>query len=308
MFQTAGQVVGDTARESGVTALSLSRVAARQFPKGTTAMTDFVSRAFLPVQSAAAGVTFHPDVLLHGTGNTFSDMVPAILKALLPAAAFVADQPHGTCVPTDMVLLGHAAPDMTPNEITGTFVASLLCGEPLAYAITDQGSAGVFTALRLAEQYAQRRSCDRAVVLAFDQATFPYDPDVAATERLHGDAGVGMLLERDGDGAVQVLQRAGLVHAEAEAVELAVEGLLERLRVHPRASLTVSAGLTASGAFGHSIRVTRRAPLGFPSTSLVAMLARLGPSQLDEPAVLIDYDPVHGQLSVCRIDGPLGAV
>ncbi len=308
MFQTAGRGVGQAARESGVSALSLSRVAAGQFPKGTTAMTDFVSRAFLPVQSAAAGVTFHPDVLLRDTGNTFSDMAPSILKALLPAAAFVGDRPHGTRVPTDMVLLAHAAPDMTPNEITGTFVASLLCGEPLAYAVTDQGSAGVFTALRLAEQYAQRGSCDRAVVLAFDQATFPYDTDVAATERLHGDAGVGLLLERDGDGSVQVLQRAGLMRADGEAVESAVEALLERLRVLPGAALTVNAGLTASGAFVGSTRVTGRAPLGLPSTALVAMLAQRRPSQPDEPTVLVDYDPVHGQLSVCRIDGPVDAV
>jgi hypothetical protein len=123
-------------------------------------------------------------------GHSYGEMARALI-----AATVRPDEP------VDLLVLALAVPDIRPGRATATYLSHLCPGDPLAFAVCDQGAAAGFTALRLAREYARTGACRRALVIAVEQATLHYEPVApvplparhAAVALLCGDAGPARL-------------------------------------------------------------------------------------------------------------------
>lgn len=98
-----------------------------------------------------------------GTRLDYPTMIRAAHRALGEAGA-LAD--------VRVVVLAVAVPDLQHDRLLGGFVTHLFGDVPFAFAVTDQGSAGPFTALRLAHEQLLGTG-GRAVVVALEQCTLP---------------------------------------------------------------------------------------------------------------------------------------
>ncbi|MET8630829.1 hypothetical protein ABZW30_45305 [Kitasatospora sp. NPDC004669] len=108
------------------------------------------------------------------------------------------------------------------------FAELALDGIDTVFAISDQGAAGAFTALRLAANTLPAGSNGRALVLVKDQATVLQGPPIPEDTRPTRDMAVALVLDRDGTlGAPRIRQHAGvstsgivnLLRGEAEEAE-----------------------------------------------------------------------------------------
>ncbi len=83
--------------------------------------------------------------------------------------------------PADALILGFAMPDVWPGRATATFLSHVCAGDPMAFAVCDQGCAAGFTALRLARDCAVRSGWRRIVVAVAEQTRLDYDPPATAS-------------------------------------------------------------------------------------------------------------------------------
>ena len=113
-------------------------------------------------------------------GQSYGEMAESLLGELLPAGE-----------EAGLLILAHAVPDILPGRATATYLSHVCPGRPLAFAVSDQGTAGAFTALRLAREYARTGDVARAVILIVEQASLPYDTGTGSVPALH--AGVALL-------------------------------------------------------------------------------------------------------------------
>ncbi|GHJ48865.1 hypothetical protein Cs7R123_62070 [Catellatospora sp. TT07R-123] len=131
---------------------------------------------------------------LSGNRNSFSRMCAAVLARLCPQ-----DVP-------DVVLVAHAAHDCDLSTSIAGYLQQRLPGDPLVFAVSDQGATTGFAALTLAQALYDTGGGTRIAVVLLDQATFPYtDPLLAGLDRRQ-DHAVGLLLAPDGDVAVTGLR------------------------------------------------------------------------------------------------------
>jgi hypothetical protein len=198
-------------------------------------------------------------------GTTYAEMAAAMLTDL-------------GAPDVDLVVLATAAPDLDPWRSAATYANHALCERPLLFAVTEQGPAATYTALRLAGDLAGRHGLANVLVLAMDQATLPYP---VPPGELSGDAAVALVLGR-GSGELFVGQRANVSTIELSG---AVDALVPEL-----AAPWVVAGPKV-GALPGRLPVSDRAPAGLPCTAGWAVARR--------PAVWVDHDPAAGDLSVC---------
>ncbi|MBR7835540.1 hypothetical protein KDL01_19850 [Actinospica durhamensis] len=145
---------------------------------------------------AAARTLYHRDLLRpHGLetgldtaalktpGPSYGEMGRTLLEA-----AVSPDEP------VDLLVLAYAVPDLEPGRATATYLSHLCPGRPMAFAISDQGTAAAFTGLKLIGEYARSGDTRRAVLLILEQPTLPYDPGVPVTLPAAA-AGVALVLE-----------------------------------------------------------------------------------------------------------------
>ncbi|MFI0944276.1 hypothetical protein [Streptomyces sp. NPDC021020] len=98
-------------------------------------------------------------------GHSYGDLAAALIRQAVPAGEHV-----------DLLVLAYAVPDVTPGRATATWLSHVCPGNPLAFAVADQGPAAAFTALRLAHAYATTAALPRALVLIVEQPALPYEP------------------------------------------------------------------------------------------------------------------------------------
>ncbi|MBU2665896.1 hypothetical protein KOI35_20505 [Actinoplanes bogorensis] len=108
--------------------------------------------------------------------------------------------------PVDLVVLAHATSDADPRRVTACYLNELLPGDPLAFAVSDQGPIAPFTALRLLGSYAGDFPGCRALLLIMEQTTMPYEIIGARYPVPAHDIGVAMLLEPAGTDGIAVEQ------------------------------------------------------------------------------------------------------
>jgi hypothetical protein len=144
--------------------LRIAHVARGVFPGTSEAALDPDLRVYLGDLVRPYDLALREDLLISGAGQSYGEMCAELIRAAVPAAA-----------PVDLLVLAFASPDIRPGRATASYLSGVCPGTPMGFAVTDQGAATAFTALRLIHQYAQTGACRRALLLVAEQATLHYE-------------------------------------------------------------------------------------------------------------------------------------
>jgi hypothetical protein len=133
------------------------------------------------------GLALEPGAL-EGHGHSYGEMAEALIKQAVPAGK----------EEIDLLILVYAIPDIAPGRATTTYLSHVCPGTPMAFAISDQGTAAAFTGLRLIREYARADGLRRALLIVVEQAALPYDPGVPVAIPT-GHTGVALVFGELGD-------------------------------------------------------------------------------------------------------------
>ncbi|WP_410579401.1 hypothetical protein [Amycolatopsis sp. lyj-108] len=288
MYLATSPAVAPIAPESGrQVPLRLERAASRVFGEGRPYDPGLIQ--YFADLAALYGLRHRDDYFTRVRRNTFTDMIGGVLADLAPL-----DEPF------DLVVLAHSTPDAEPGW-PACFAADALPGDPLVLAVSDQGAAAAFTALRIVADYATADGFNRALVLILDQTTLMDDDQPAPREvRPTHDAVVALVLSRHADGGGPAIRcQADLGRDEAIA---SVTALLAGSR---------PAALVAGPAVGverPGVDLVVAEP-GRPCTGVwAALVDRLGDWDAGRRVVLAEYDPALRYLGTCSIETPPRAI
>jgi 4-hydroxymandelate oxidase len=118
-------------------------------------------------------------------GQSYGEMAEPLIGALVAA-----DQPVG------LLVLAYSIHDLQPGRATATYLSSVCPGTPVSFAISDQGSAAAYSALRIVRDYPAGGST-RSLVIVLEQAALPYGDGTGLPAQHRG---VALLFE---DGPVE---------------------------------------------------------------------------------------------------------
>ncbi len=271
--------------------LRLSRVLSLEVPGRSEASLDPDLRVFAADLARPYGLALREEALIEGRGHAFTEMGEQLIRQLVPAEE-----------PVDLLILVFAVPDVQPGRAASVYLSSVCPGQPLAFALCDQGAAGAFSALRIAREYLRSGDCRRALVLIAEQAELHYEP-ARPTVLPDRHTIVGLLCTADGAPEVaEVRERTG-VDAQAVGPLLA-----ELWQESPRAVAVLGPGLAAQPE--PTDRQVTRARAGAPFTGIWSELARGLPGWREQrlPVLLAEYDADLGYLCSARLDPvPAGA-
>lgn len=265
-----------TGRVGPTTPLRLARVIAD--PADTTGSGGRYTPAlagYLADLARLHGMRRGPDDFAGVARTTFTDLVR-------PLVAEVAD------APVDLIVLAHVTPDAEPGW-PASFLTGALPGEPLAFAVADQGVVAPFTALRVAAAYACADRIERVLVVLLDQGTF-------LTVGPLPEVGVGLValvLARDGTlGELSTQVVTGVTPPQARSV------LASSLADFAGTSTTGAALSPATGPQGTALH-----PGELPATGLWRGLT--GRAAGAGPVALADYEPAARCLGICVVAPPV---
>lgn len=271
----------------------------------TLSVTRVLRRAFAPPARSGAGADaelyrFLADLVApYGQApDPVQQSYAAMAEALLRPAGLLD-------TPVDLIVLAHAVPDADPRQSVAHLLNRLCPGDPLAFALCDQGVAVPFSALATACEYLRAGGVGRALVLVLEQAVLPYQAVAPVSLPAAGSA-VALLLEHSGAAPLlSVDQRAGVAGERVGAVfaELAgarpagwpvVLGHELARRVDPTGPL---------GAGGPPVRV---APAGRLCTGVWWELAdALAQPPAGQGVLVGEYDPALGCLGLLAVGPPV---
>jgi hypothetical protein len=238
-------------------------------------------------------------------GQSYGEMAEALIGSVVPA-----DEP------VDLLVLAFSVHDLRPGRQTAAYLSHVTPGEPMAFAVCDQGSAAAFSGLRVAREYAASAAIRRALLVVVEQAALPYDGP--ATLPLQHQA-VAMLYsnEPDGDGrhraglggnsATQPARVAGVRQhpgvPPGDVAALGAADLAELAAAHQDVALVLSAALADVWTAPAAGRV-RVMPPGQPSTDVWWGLVDELTGETDplDLLVLADYDPHLRYLCLTAFD------
>ncbi|MFY1701268.1 hypothetical protein ACN28G_05965 [Micromonospora sp. WMMA1923] len=193
----------------------------------------------------------------------------------------------------DLLILAYALPDLHPLKTVASHLNHGFGDTSRSFAVSEQGLAAPFTALRVANAYARSGRCDSLALFVLEQTTFAYrEPFAHAHDLL--DSGVLMVFDRTGRWTVD-----GLHTAPSGA---ATGALLRRLLPAPvaaRALLVTGPWTDPADTDVTGVARHRVAP-GSYCTSLWRELLRCQRdwAQRHHTLVLCDTDPRHDQTQV----------
>ncbi|MFG1742485.1 hypothetical protein ACGFLT_31155 [Micromonospora chalcea] len=235
---------------------------------------DPLLEEYLSDMTELYGRRFDRDLHAAAARNSFTGMADRLVRDLDLAA------------PVDLIAIAHSTPDGDPRRVTACYLNELVPGDPLAFAVSDQGPAAAFTALRLLGTYSGDFPGCRALLLVLEQTTMSYEL-VGPRYSVPGhDVGVAVLLEPAASDGTTVHQRPDVSPAAAGA-------LLDEL-VPADAVLIAGPGLTVG-------RPAVPAP-GLGAAGAWAEFARQRAGTAGLIAVA-DHDPVSGTLCVAVFAG-----
>jgi 4-hydroxymandelate oxidase len=266
------------------------RCAAAYFPGDSVLAGEPVLRDYLADLAEPYGVALREDLLAAGVGHSYGEMGEELLRSL------VAEDD-----PLDLLILPFDIPDVRPGRSTALYLSSVCPGRPEAFAISDQGTAAVFTAIRLAGTYLAAGECRSALVLILEQSALHYEPLLADGEPAPAlpeqHAGVALRF----DGAVPVVRQYAYVDAD-EAVRRVVEFDWSSGEL---SVFVLGEGLAAADA-AVSGEVVR--PKGQPLTGVWAAYAEHAERWSAERRriVVADYDVGMRTLSLCVFEAEYG--
>jgi 4-hydroxymandelate oxidase len=259
--------------------LCVDRIVRRVFDGDSAEAANPALREFLEDLVAAYRLPLRDDLLDQARGHSYTEMALALATDLGEA-------------PLDLLIVTHAMPDVIPGRSTATYLGYRLPGNPVAFAICDQGSAAAFTALSIVSRYQRAgRPCGaRALVLVLEQAALHYDADPLLLPREH--VGVAMLLSDHGP------VRVGPPRQHAGVTASQLEPLLARemKELDPDGDLTIVVSASLADHVG-PVPLPDGAeilPAGQPMTAIWSRLAAAitTATTTADRLILVDYDPV----------------
>ncbi|MFJ1754112.1 hypothetical protein [Kitasatospora sp. NPDC088134] len=229
------------------------------------------------------GLELDEDALTGARGHSYLTLARHAVEHLVDATR-----------PVDLVVLVYAGPDVRPGQSTANRLSDLCPGEPLAFALCDEGAGGTFSALRIADAYARTGGARRALLIAVEQADLHHRPHRPA--RLSDRHSAAALLW-ESDGAGRPLQ---LTVQEGRLTSNQVGEVLGKLcgELPADALLVLGPGLAATDP--PDGRPALRARPGNPYTggwsALSAALA--DPRHVERPLALADFEPETGRFDL----------
>lgn len=172
--------------------LGLRRSARRSYGDTSVYARDPALPAFMADLGRPWGLSWRPEVMAAGLGQTYGEMAEQLLPEVVRP-----DEP------VDVLVLAFGVHDVRPGRSAATYLSSVCPGRPGAFAICDQGTLAPFTALRLLRSYA---GGGRGVLVVAEQSTLHYPPvtEVALPDR---HAAVALLLDADGPGRLAAVRQ-----------------------------------------------------------------------------------------------------
>jgi hypothetical protein len=271
----------------GCGGLRVSAAAHRAFDGHSELATDPSLRAYLSDMVAPFGLALREELFAEGVGHSYGDMAEPLIGSLVPGGDRV-----------DLLVLAHRLHDIRLGRATATYLGSRCPGDPLAFAVCDQGVAAAFSALQLIQAYAATGACRRAMLLIVEQTALHYElSEPVPMPALH--TAVGLLLDDPAGTAPATVRVRGAVAAQR------VSGVLESELAGlcgGRSDVTVilGNGLAAEPAPASVVR----APVGQPFTGVWWELSRglAEWSRQGRLVVMADYDASLEYLCVAAAD------
>ncbi|WP_433654899.1 hypothetical protein ACQPW1_28980 [Nocardia sp. CA-128927] len=238
---------------------------------------------------------YYEDYFARAAPNSFTEMAAEILPATTAS-----DEPF------DLVVVAHTTPDARPGR-PACYLSHALTGRALAFAVSEQGTAAPFTAIRLAGDYARSGGFSRALVLIVEQS-FLWNgakTELPAGTRMPGrDSAVAVVLAADGGlGPVSVRHFADV--AAGEVGQAVTAGLRDLAAADLPITTIAGVGVNGEPAVDYPIQ---RAAEDLPCTGVWSAFAEglTRWTSTGQRVVLVDYDPTLRYVSLCAVDVPPG--
>jgi hypothetical protein len=278
-------------------ALRVSRTEHRVFDGNSDLATDPAMRAYLSDMVGPYGLGLREDLLDSGAGHSYGEMAEPLIEAILPGDP-----------PVDLLVLAYGIHDVRLGRATATYLSSRCSGDPLSFAVCDQGVAAAFTALRLIGAYAGTGACRRALLIVVEQAALHYDLAAAAPvpER---NAAVALLVEESaGPDSLTIRQHAAVPADQVGALLRADVAALSGGRSD--VTVILGDGLASPRTDESIVDDLLRAPHGQPHTGVWWELSAGLPGwqARGRLVLLADYDAALGYLctAAMRLDARSG--
>jgi hypothetical protein len=208
----------------------------------------------------------------------------------------------------ELLLVAHSTADCEPGRSLSGHLSTVCPGDPLVFAVSDQGDLSPFGALRILRQYVTAGCRRDALLLILDQSTLPY-PGARPAGDERTDHAIGLAFgpgtDEGATGPVLtvVAQRfdvspAGLTGALAELVG-GLPGTDGPVTVIATNAVLGHAELPA--ALTGQLRVAESGPSCVPPWATLATLVAEG---VTGRIVLVEYDEPLAGLAVAVFDGP----
>jgi 4-hydroxymandelate oxidase len=268
----------------------ISRAERRVFDGFSQAAFDPVLRVFLADLVRPYGLALREDLLREGAGHSYGEMADPLVRAA------VADGE-----PVDLVVLAFAIHDIRLGRATALYLSDACPGEPMAFAVCDQGNAAAFTALRLVGEFTRGGTCRRCLLVVVEQSTLHYRPaGPAPIPDRH--AAVALLFDDSGPaGLGPARQHTAVPPGQVGALRAA--DVAELAGGREDVTLVLGAGLAGLGLPRLVDRVVS-APAGQPFTGPWWELAGGLPGWADRGGLvmLADHDPQLRYLCLSTMD------
>ncbi|WP_406194072.1 hypothetical protein OH807_04375 [Kitasatospora sp. NBC_01560] len=242
--------------------LGITRAVTGYFDGRSETSLDPDLRVFVSDLARPYGLPLREDLLVEGVGHSYEEMAEGLLREALADGR-----------PVDLLILAFDTPDVRPAAPSSLALSRSCPGEPLSFALCDQGTAAAFSALRIAAEYHRTGACRRAVVVLAEQTTLHHHPHVPVELPERHCAVVLVCEEVDGGGGLAVRQQST---ADAELAAKTVRAEVQELGAG--ASVLLGAGLDFGPEAGPEFDGATAATPGQPFTGLWSALAEQLPA------------------------------
>ncbi|HEY0451695.1 hypothetical protein [Actinophytocola sp.] len=266
--------------------LRLSGLAHRFHDQDSGLATHPTLRPYLADLAGSHGLVLREEVFAAGAGQAYAELGAPLVESVTGAGE-----------PVDLLVLAYGVHDVQPGRNVALYLSSRCPGDPLAFAVCDQGPAAAFTALRLIADHAATGVCARAVLLVAEQTAVHY-PLATPAPVPDRHAAVALLFEAAAGTAPVDVRQHPAVPAEAAAAVLAAD-VAELAGGRGEVTLVVGGAVELEAATAFSAAEVIRADPGQPYTGLWSRLGAGAPGRL---LVLADYDPALGYLCVAALE------
>ncbi|QKW22920.1 2-hydroxy-acid oxidase [Kitasatospora sp. NA04385] len=271
--------------------LRLTAAHALDLPGHSPLAADPDLRTFTADLTRPYGVELAEDALAGARGQSYAALAGRAIDALV-----------GPDRPVDLLVLVYAVPDVRPGQAVALHLGESCPGEPMSFAICDEGAGAAFSALRIADAYARTGGVPRrALLIAVEQADLHHRPHrPARLPDRHSAA--ALLWEAAPEPAAPPGRSLQSLCSATEVTDRQIGGALKELcaELPDEAVLLLGPGLT--GVEPPPGPDTRTARPGNPYTGGWAALAAAlaDPGLADRPLALADLEPETGRLDLAH--------